>query len=119
LQEVLLEVPSRDFVGLTCLRGKDLAHADLRDQWLDGADLDGTSLLGADLRGCSFARCNLRNANLAYALVTGARFDQANLDGTDLGNVVGVERASFRNALMSKKTSIPGRRVTGIIRVVA
>jgi hypothetical protein len=51
LCEVLLEVPARDLVGSTCLRGKDLSHAVLRGQWLDGTDLRDTNFLGADLRG--------------------------------------------------------------------
>jgi hypothetical protein len=51
LGETLLEVPARDLVGSTCLRGKDLSHAVLRGQWLDGADLRDTNFLGADLRG--------------------------------------------------------------------
>lgn len=119
LGETLLEVPVRDLVGSTCLRGKDLSHASLRGEWFDGADLENANLFGADLRGCSFARCNLKNANLAYALVAGARFDRANLDAVDLGNAVGVERASFRDALLSQLSNIPGRKVTGIMRVVA
>ncbi len=47
LGEVLLEVPVRDLTGSTCLRGKDLSHAVLRGQWLDGADLRDTNLFGA------------------------------------------------------------------------
>jgi hypothetical protein len=119
LGETLLEVPVRDLAGSTCLRGKDLSHASLRGQWLDGADLEDVNLFGADLRNCSFARCNLTNACLAYALTAGARFDHANLEGVDLGSAVGVERASFRDALLSEHSSIPGRRVTGMTRVVA
>jgi uncharacterized protein YjbI with pentapeptide repeats len=119
LGETLLEVPLRDLVGSTCLRGKDLSHAFLQGQWLDGADLENVNLFGADLRNCSFARCSLKNANLAYALIAGAQFDHANLEGADLGNAIGVQRASFRNALLSQETTIPGRRVTGTVRVVA
>jgi hypothetical protein len=119
LGETLLEFPVRDLVGSTCLRGKNLSHASLRGEWLDGSDLENVNLFGADLRNCSFARCNLKTANLAYALVAGARFDRANLDGIDLGNAIGVERASFRGALLSPESGVPGRRVTGIIRVVA
>jgi uncharacterized protein YjbI with pentapeptide repeats len=113
LGETLLELPVRDLVGSTCLRDKDLSHASLQRHWLDGADLENVNLFGADLRDCSFAWCNLKNANLAYALIAGARFDNANLDGADLGSTVGVEHASFRNTLLSKETTIPGRRVTG------
>jgi hypothetical protein len=45
LGEVLLEVPARDLVGSTCLRGRDLSHAVLRGQWLDGADLENVMCL--------------------------------------------------------------------------
>jgi uncharacterized protein YjbI with pentapeptide repeats len=107
LQEVLLEVPSRDLVGLTCLRGKDLSHADLRNQWLDRSDLEDTNLFGADLRGCSFARCNLRNANLAYARIEGANFRLANLDGIDLLHTK-IESARLDGAIITSSSSIPG-----------
>ena len=88
------------------------------DSGLDGADLSGANLFGARCVGTSFAHCKMSNTTLAYALVAGARFDNATLDG-DLGNAIGVQRASFRNALLSQETTIPGRRVIGTMRVVA
>jgi uncharacterized protein YjbI with pentapeptide repeats len=54
-----------------------------------------------------------------YVLFAGARFDHANLDGIDLGNAVAVERASFRNSLLSEQSCVPGRRLIGIGKVVA
>jgi uncharacterized protein YjbI with pentapeptide repeats len=107
LGETLLEVPVRDLVGSTCLRGKDLSHAVLRGQWLDGADLRDTNFLGADLRGTSFYCCDLRNACLAYALISGARFDKADLDGADL-LYTDVKRARFDGAIISNTSTIPG-----------
>jgi hypothetical protein len=79
LGEVLLEVPARDLVGATCLRGKDLSHAVLRGQWLDGADLENVILFGADLTNCSFARCKMVDVNLAYAPSEGCNFQKADL----------------------------------------
>jgi hypothetical protein len=107
LGETLLEVPARDLVGSTCLRGKDLSHAVLRGQWLDGADLRDTNFLGADLRGTSFYRCDLRNACLAYALIDGARFDKADLEGADL-LYTNVKRARFDGCMIGPTSTIPG-----------
>jgi uncharacterized protein YjbI with pentapeptide repeats len=107
LGETLIVVQARDLVAVSCLRGKDLSHSDLRDQWLDGSDLEDTNLFGADLRGCSFARCNLRNANLAYARIEGANFRMANLDGVDLLHT-NIERARLDGAIITSSSSIPG-----------
>jgi uncharacterized protein YjbI with pentapeptide repeats len=107
LGETLLEVPARDLVGSTCLRGKDLSHAVLRGQWLDGADLENVILFGADLTNCTFARCNLKNANLAYARIEGASFRQADLEGADL-LYTDVKRARFDGAIISNTSTIPG-----------
>ena len=107
LGETLLEVPARDLVGSTCLRGKDLSHAVLRGKWLDGADLENVILFGADLTNCSFARCNLKNANLAYARIEGASFRQADLDGADL-LYTNIRRAEFDQAIIGPTTTIPG-----------
>jgi uncharacterized protein YjbI with pentapeptide repeats len=107
LGETMFEVPARDLVGSTCLRGKDLSHASLQSQWLDGADLEDVNLFGADLRNCSFARCNLKNANLAYAVVDGANFRMANLDGADLLHT-NIERARLDGATITPASTIPG-----------
>jgi hypothetical protein len=107
LGETLLEVPARDLVGSTCLRGKDLSHAVLRGQWLDGADLENVIFLGADLTNCSFARCNLKNANLAYAHIEGCSFREADLDGADL-LYTNVKRARFDGAMIGPTSTIPG-----------
>jgi hypothetical protein len=107
LGEVLLEVPARDLVGSTCLRAKDLSHAVLRGQWLDGADLENVILFGADLTNCSFARCNLKNANLAYARIEGASFRQADLEGADL-LYTDIKRARFDGCMIGPTTTIPG-----------
>ena len=107
LGEVLLEVPVRDLWNSTCLRGKDLSHADLRGQWLDGADLEDISLFGADLTNCSFARCNLKNANLAYARIEGCSFREADLEGADL-LYTDVKHARFDGAIIGPTSTIPG-----------
>jgi hypothetical protein len=107
LGETLLEVPARDLVGATCLRGKDLSHAVLRGQWLDGADLENVILFGADLTNCSFARCNLKNANLAYARIEGCTFRKADLEGADL-LYTDIKRARFDGAMIGPTTTIPG-----------
>lgn len=56
--------------------------------------------------------------NLPSALVAGSRFDHANLDGIDLGNAKGIERASFRDALLSEQSHIRGRTVIGVSRLL-
>jgi len=110
LGETLLELPVRDLVGSTCLRGRDLSHANLRGQYLYGADLENTILFGADLRNCDFARCNLKNANLAYARVDGAYFRRADLDGVDLLHT-GIRLRQLDGANTTPASTIPGIRV--------
>ena len=111
LGETLLEAQVGDLARSTCLRGKDLSHAVLRDQWLDGADLENVILFGADLTNCSLARCNLKNANLAYARIEGASFRQAD-DGADL-LYTDIGRARFDGATIGPTTAIPGLHACG------
>jgi len=110
LGNVILEVPVRNFVGSTCLCGKDLAHADLRGQCFYGSDLENINLFGADLRNCSFAYCNLKNANLAYALIDGADFRRADLDGADLLHTK-VRLQQLDDAIITPASTIPRIRV--------
>ena len=110
LGETLIELPLRDLVGSTCLRGKDLSHASLQGRCFFGADLEGTILFGADLRDCNFSRCSLKNANLAYALLDGASFHRANLDGADLLHT-NVRLSRLHEAIITPETTIPGLKV--------
>ena len=110
LGEPLLEVPFRDLIYSTCLRGKNLAFADLRGKCLYGSDLERTVLFGADLRDCNFSRCNLKNANLAYARLDGASFHRANLDGTDLLHT-NVKLSRLYGAIITPESTIPGVKV--------
>jgi len=110
LGNVILEVPVRNFAGSTCLRAKDLSHADLRGHSFYSADLEGVVLLGADLRGCSFIGANLKNACLAYALVEGADFQRSNLDGVDLLHTK-VRLQQLDEANITPASTIPGIKV--------
>jgi len=110
LGETILEVPVPRLAGSSCLRGKDLSHADLRGQSFCGADLREVILLGADLRGCEFAGACLRNANLAYALVDGASFQRAELDNVDLLHT-DVRLAQLEGANITPTSTIPRIRV--------
>jgi uncharacterized protein YjbI with pentapeptide repeats len=110
LGEQILEIPLRELAGSTCLRGKDLSHADLRGQSFWSADLEETILFGADVRGCDFSYCNLKNANLAYALLDGASFHRANLDGTDLLHT-SIKLSRLDGAIITPESTIPGVKV--------
>jgi uncharacterized protein YjbI with pentapeptide repeats len=86
LGETLLEVPARDLVGSTCLRGKDLSHA--------------------VLRGMARERHPLW-CRLAYARVEQASFRQADLEGADL-LYTDIKRARFDGAMIGPTATIPG-----------
>jgi uncharacterized protein YjbI with pentapeptide repeats len=99
---------ARDLWGGVNLRGRQWAHADLSDMWLDGSDLTGAKLFGARLKNTSFRGAILRDADLAYSLVTGARFNGADLDGADMLHSAGIEEASFDGAILSETSTVPG-----------
>lgn len=107
---------------------RDLINADLRGRQWPSVDLSGMSLYGANLEGAnliggrfvrtSFYRANLMGAELSYCDAWGADFQNANLVGTTLYRS-NVGRARFDGSIQNEHTDIPGRRVTGLVRVVA
>ena len=97
----------RDLWGKVDLRGRQWAHAELSGMWLDGSDLTGANLFGARLKNTSFRGAILRDADLAYSLVSGARFNDADLDGADMLHSAGIEEASFDGAILSETSTVP------------
>jgi uncharacterized protein YjbI with pentapeptide repeats len=98
----------RDLWGGVDLRGRQWAHAELSGMWLDGSDLTGANLFGVRLKNTSFRGAILRDADLAYTVVSRARFNDADLDGTDLLHAAGIEEASFDGAILSETSTVPG-----------
>jgi uncharacterized protein YjbI with pentapeptide repeats len=100
------------------LRGRNWSHADLSGRLLDGANCEGINLFGARLLKTSFCRTNLRGAEISFADARGADFRKADL--TDVAmNRTETKLAHFEDSLLSEHSDIPGRRVTGVTRVVA
>ena len=116
LGEVLLELPGlRDLIGAD-LKGLNLAHVDLSGMFLWNVNLEGTNLMGARLVRTSFWGANLRGADISYADCSSADFQRADLTGTSLYRS-NVGSARFDGAFMDEHTDIPGRKVTGLMRV--
>ena len=100
------------------LDGASLAGADLRNAWMQCADL--TELLTGDrraakctsARGASFVRARLDNARLAGIDLTGARLDEAQLEGAVLANGL-MAGASFANAKLDRADLSGDARLQG------
>jgi uncharacterized protein YjbI with pentapeptide repeats len=92
------------------LHHRQWAHADLSGMSLDGANCEGINLLGARLVRTSFCRADLRNANLAYALIDGADFRRAHLDGVDLLHT-NIRLTQLDDAIITPASTIPGIRL--------
>ncbi len=74
-----------------------LPKVSFRDQRLTQVDLSGALLEGADFRDAIFEDCSLRDAQLLRA-----RFEGADLRGTDLGGIRLGDAAHFRGAIISR-----------------
>jgi uncharacterized protein YjbI with pentapeptide repeats len=115
LGEVLLEIPGRrDLVGAN-LQNLNLAHADLSDVSLWGAQCDGINLFGARLHRTDFQKASLRGAELAFSYAAGANFRGADLRECSLYRAeIGLGRqhssADFTDALVNEGTDIPERK---------
>ena len=118
LGEVLLEIPGRhDLVGAN-LKGLNLAHADLSNVSLWGAQCDGINLFGARLFRTDFQRASLRGAELAFSYAAGASFRGADLRECSLYRAeIGLGRrhssADFTDALVNEASDIPEIKVFG------
>jgi uncharacterized protein YjbI with pentapeptide repeats len=99
------------------LRGRNWSHADLSGRSLDGANCEGINLFGARLVKTSFSRTNLRSAEISFADATGAHFRQADLTDVAMYRTE-TALARFEDSLLTEHSDIPGRRVTGVTRVV-
>jgi uncharacterized protein YjbI with pentapeptide repeats len=121
------------------LRGASLVGTDLRGAWLQCADithfvltedregancvvarrarftrarLDGARFNGADLRGTQFGEARLEGAELAYAAMPGANFASARLEKADLTGGIRAEGANFLMANL-QGADLTGARLTG------
>jgi uncharacterized protein YjbI with pentapeptide repeats len=118
LGEVLLEIPGRrDLVGAN-LQNLNLAHADLSNVSLWGAQCDGINLFGARLFRTDFQKASLRGAELAFSYAAGASFRGSDMRGCSLYRAeIGLGRqhssADFTDALVDEATDIPERKVFG------
>jgi uncharacterized protein YjbI with pentapeptide repeats len=123
LGEVLLEIPGRrDLIGAN-LKGLNLAHADLSNVSLWGAQCDGINLLGARLFRTDFQKASLRGADLAFSYAAGASFRRADLRQCSLYRAeIGLSRrhssADFTNALVNEASDIPEIKVFGERRLL-
>lgn len=104
------------------LRGRDFAHARLRQADLTlgvfsgarfrGADMRdveayGAVLTAADLRDADLTNAGLVGAVLDGADLTGAKLDGANLSGADLARARGVTRSMLARACGDQSTRTP------------
>jgi uncharacterized protein YjbI with pentapeptide repeats len=119
LGEVLLEIPGRrDLIGAN-LQNLNLAHADLSNVSLWGAQCDGINLFGARLFRTDFQKASLRGAELAFSYAAGASFRGADLRECSLYRAeIGLRRsrhasADFTDALVNEATDIPEHKVFG------
>jgi uncharacterized protein YjbI with pentapeptide repeats len=115
------EIPVQAFFALRSgqdLRGRNWGHADLSGLSLAGANCEGINLFGARLVKTSFCRTNLRCAEISFADATGADFRNADLADAVMYRTE-TALAHFEASLLSEHSDIPGRRVTGVTRVVS
>ena len=102
--------------GLSIARALEPATAPGSLEFLWNVNLEGADLMGAQLVRTSFWGANLSGADVSYADCSGADFQRADLTGTSLYRT-NVTSARFDDSLMDERTDIPGRRVTGLVRV--
>jgi uncharacterized protein YjbI with pentapeptide repeats len=76
----------------------NLRGLSFRRAQLDGVDFQSADLRDADFRDAVLTGCSLREAN-----VTKARFEGADLHGTDLGSLQLADASRFKGAIISKK----------------
>ena len=98
------------------LRSRQWPHVDLSGMSLWGANLEGANLMGARLVRTSFWGTNLTGADISYSNASSADFFRAILVGTSLYRS-NVKSARFDGAFIDEHTDIPGRKVTGLMRV--
>ncbi len=102
------------------LRAVPLAHLDINDIALDGADLSGADLSGINLSSATLVGTNLSAANLAGADLRGTDMhntdvNNANLAGADLTGAVGTSTAqlektrSLAGAILPNGSVLPGQ----------
>jgi uncharacterized protein YjbI with pentapeptide repeats len=85
---------------------------------LNGANCEGINLFGARLVKTSFCRTNLRGAEISFANTTGADFRNADLADA-LMYQTETQLAKFDQAIFSKDSDIPGRKVLGTMQVIS
>jgi uncharacterized protein YjbI with pentapeptide repeats len=85
----------------------NLRGLSFRRAQLNGVDFQGADLCDADFRDAVLTGCSLREAN-----VTKARFEGADLRGTDLGSLQLADASRFKGATISKKQA--GELLSGL-----
>ena len=85
-----------------CLRGRELAGADLLGKSFAGADLRGAHLRGTLLIGADLSEADLRHADLL-----GTDLRDVQLDGADLRGALFVTQQQLNSARGDRRTSLP------------
>ncbi|WP_332118137.1 pentapeptide repeat-containing protein [Azorhizobium caulinodans] len=96
-----IQVSAASALGLVFVRclliAAQLRGLSFRRQDLDGLDFQDADLSEADFREAVLTNCSLRDAHVARA-----RFEGADLRGTDLGGLKLADAGRFRGATISK-----------------
>lgn len=110
-----------DFAGAV-LKGRNFAHARLRQADMSTSIMNRTSFTGADLRdvngyagvftGVNFARSNMTNANFVGAYLQGANFRGAtlngvNFSGAEMNRAIGLSQTQLNHACGDASTTLP------------